>query len=370
MSQSIPRPSNRESTTYVLAAGSVPPGSNVVLPRFGNSHPEDALAAAATRGSGAALTRLMEQFSSFRFDLAATTTDDNRMSTFDLSVAEGAAEDEVLDLASVTRDLTRTYGCPVTAELVTAPMALAWRRYDTLVIQQETTSKWSVNEPQELSALPGFTPEEPSANPVWEGDLGTDQAMYVPRGWAVELQSIADPSQCAVVSVQRWTGLDILRAMSLAGGHWPLLRADAPVDVAAHTDSYDGHLYRENNFGDLLQELASIEQVDSSLALLQVGVHPEDELSSLAASELLATTPVRLLCPTGVKWLDHDDQCFTVALSGRALTISMTALPAFTEVAAGEPFRIADLPLTVTADGAETLVRELNSLGLITLASS
>jgi len=82
-----------------------------------------------------------------------------------------------------------------------------------------------------------------------------------------------------------------------------------------------------------------------------------------------ATTPLKLIAPTGVKWVDHDANAFGVALSGIVVMISMEALPAFAELASGEPTRISDLPLTVDTDGAPILVAELRALGLIGPAS-
>jgi len=244
---------------------------------------------------------------------------------------------------------------------------MTWWPHDIFVVQQRTPSTWRIHEPTELSALPGYTPSTSSDVEVWQGELTAEHGLYIPRGWAFELSSTDQPLDCTIFVVKRWTGIDILAQLPFAAGHWPLLRADAPVDIAAQTESYDGHLYLENMFGDTLSELASIEQVDSSLARLQVSVLEDNPLPR-GAEGLTSNEPLRLLGPTGTKWLGEAGTHFSVAVSGRALDITIEALPAFAEVAAGEPFRIADLPLTGSAEGAKQMVAELCELELISPA--
>lgn len=357
------------SNRFVVAARPISGIDNIALPRFGNSVPEDALAHAANTGSSAALRRLMERFSGFRFDLAAVTTDDNRFAIFDRSMPEDEVEaaPEDLDSIAVSRDLTRTFGCPVEITHLSGPAAMSWWPHDMVVVQERTPSSWQVNAPSELSAMPGYTLNTPGESDVWKGVLEPDQAMFVPRGWPLSLVSAEVPADCTIFVLRRWTGIDILAQLPFAAGHWPLLRADAPVDIAAQTESYDGHLYKENHFGDLLAELASIEQVDSSLARLQASV-TEHEPQTVRADDLVVTEPIRLVGPTGTKWISHDDDRCTVAVSGWAIDVVMDALPAFAEISTGEPFRIADLPLSGSADGSFSLVAELCDLNLVAWA--
>jgi|GEM_PF-1400436 len=357
------RANEMRANRFVVAVDPLPVSVDIALPRYGNSTPEDALADAANRGSAAAVGRLQDQFSLLRFDLHAVNTDDNRLGIVDRT----GAEDGIwapLDRRQTVLDLIRVFGCPVRMLALSGPQDPHWVPWDMLIVQEHGTSTWRITEPTELSAVPGYTPAEPSNTEVWAGELRAGQAMYLPRGWGRQVFETSDDAACTAFELHRFTGLDIISELTHAGAHWPLLRADAPVDIAAQTDSYDEHLYQENHFGDALAELASVEQIDACLARLQVGVLVDQGATNGSWSPD-STTPIRLLAPTGVKWLDHDEEAFGVALAGHLVMISMEALPAFAELASGEPTRIVDLPLTVDTEGASILVSELQAWGLI-----
>lgn len=337
----------------------IPSWANIVLPRFGETTLEDLLAEAASQGRTHALNRCETHFPAFNLHVMSNTTDDIRFT------AAQSISSEPLDIATFANDLTRIFGCPVNVAPVEQDVPLQWVEFDQFVIGLDGTSTWQITEPQDLSALRGFSKPEASTTEVWAGPVTAGTAMVIPRGWGFAATEVSD-SSCVAVALGRWTGLDIIAELSRPAGNWPLLRASAPVDIAAATESYDGDVYRENKFGELLAEIASLEQVDSCLARLQAQVRqPAEPLAAPIGPEAV----FRLNSPTGVFWAVTDDPDeILVAFSGMLMRIETTALPAFASIANGEATRIVDLPLTETASGSADLINELASHGVIVRA--
>lgn len=357
-------PESTPEGRFIGAVQPLPPWANVVLPRFGETTSEDLMAEAASQGRTQALNRCQGRYPAFNLHILSNTTDDIRF-----TAGESASTDP-LEVTQFAADLTRIFGCPVRPQPLTDDLDPQWSQFDQFIVQLNGESSWRITEPNDLSALPGFSDPQPSTVEVWSGTIPAGTAMIVPRGWGYEAQGLAGQDDaCISFVLLRWTGLDLIAELAQPAANWPLLRASAPVDIAAATESYDGDVYRENTFAELLAEIATLEQVDSCLARLQARVvFPSNPLAAPVGSETVFT----LNAPTGVFWVvteeaDNPEEADTVlvAFSGLMMSITAEALPAFADLANGEPTRVVDLPLTGSAGGSHALVNELAERGLI-----
>lgn len=202
-----------------------------------------------------------------------------------------------------------------------------WDDTETIILQLLGRKYWEIHPPRALSMDRSIHGEETSEHVVWAGDVGTDLALYVPRGWGHSVTGVDELTFHLTVTIPRPHG-EFAAAGSVQllgeqpGGAEPVPVTEAGVDVAALVGP--------------VVELLDPERVRDSLRRL-VGAQraalpprPTARLSDtrrwLAGDR--AGLGVRASHPGGVQWAGADGGEVALAAGGQVVAVGAELAPA------------------------------------------
>lgn len=113
-----------------------------------------------------------------------------------------------------------------------------WDDTETIILQLLGHKHWEIHPPRALSMERSIHGEETSEQVVWAGDVGSDLALYVPRGWGHSVTGVDEPTFHLTVTIPRPHG-DVAAAGGLQlladqpGGAEPVLVPATGFDATA-----------------------------------------------------------------------------------------------------------------------------------------
>lgn len=233
--------------------------------------------------------------------------------------------------------------------------------HDVLVLQVAGEKRWLLYDPllelplkhQRYSKSLGEAGE-----PVADLVLGAGDTLYLPRGWLHQAETSATDSLHLTIGITAHTWLDAAKAAL----------ADCEDELAVRHEVAPGE-ERADELADLLRERLGSEEVERRRRRSFVAARRpirEDGLTQLRALERLSPETVVERRETVIADLEESDDGLALLFERKELRFPARA---WAEVAAcaeaEEPFRPADLPGELDAEGRLVLVRRLVREGFL-----
>ena len=284
-------------------------------------------------------------------------------------------------LNEICEHLERAYGCLVNTNIYISwgqaeGFGPHWDMHDTIIVPVAGTKKWRIFEPAVLSPLRPWVGPEVSHRPVWEGTISPGEALVIPRGWGHEVWGSDDLAVHYTIGINRFLAHQLVQALQLEAGHWPILRADVPYEPRAPVSSYEYSVHdAPDGLAGILADLATPDLVDRAIAAYRARMRIRQfaqitQTWRAIAAEDWSGLGVRLPVPAGLMLLDSTAESATFAFGNRKVEVAAPAIDAFLAVAETVPLHPEQLPPVDAPDGNQALATELVESGVAVVAET
>jgi ribosomal protein L16 Arg81 hydroxylase len=282
-------------------------------------------------------------------------------------------------LAEFNRQLIRDVGHPSQINAYITPASSRgfdphYDVHDVFVIQIAGEKRWTIHEPVHRDPLADepwtehreAVVERATATPYLQETFAPGDVLYLPRGWIHSATALGDFSIHLTIGVSAHTRSELVERLIARLTASPSLRSALPLSVdrlqperlqalvrEATSDLID--LLRGDEFAD---DVAAEAAAEFRGAIRPEPVHPLAVVT--AANEISSDTIVAWRPGLGGAITTTPTHVIITAL-GRSVSLPIQAARAVSELAAGEPFRVGDLPDLDTESAvvvARRLVRE------------